>query len=268
MKMNLNWTTNNNAMAARNEVPSEIRELVDVMTSFTYRNGLEARTVFSDLLRYIINGFSLPGSPALSDWRYTEEQTAEFCSMFGAWVGIMDEQLRKRGWYDAFGDLFMALAPHDGQAFRGQFFTPMDIATLCAKLMAPDSEVPHTVCDNAAGSGRMLLAARAGSPKSYFVAQDIDYTCCLMCVCNFLIHGCVGEVICMDSLGMRAFRGAWLVNANLHSTGLPSVIWMNEDEYGRFKGKQYPPELFFMASKEYDEYFLNRNNSNIGESRK
>ncbi len=252
-------------MVKGNEVTSEVRVLMDMMTSFTSRHGLDLGTVFGDLLRYIIHNFSVPVSPALSDWRYTEEQTAGFHDMLAAWVGIMSEQLHKRDWYDAFGDLFMSLSSKLGKAARGQFFTPHHVVSFMQAIVAPTSDEPRSVCDPAAGSGRMLLAVKAKNPKSYLVAQDIDYTCCLMCVCNFLIHGCIGEVVCMDSLTMRGFRGAWLVNATLHSAGLPSVLWMDGEEYGRFKSTRFPAELFFMPPDEYDEYFSNRNNSNIGE---
>ena len=120
------------------------------------------------------------------------------------------------------------------------------------------SQIP-TVYDPTAGSGRLLLAAKADRPRSYLVGWDIDYTCCLMCVCNFLINSCVGEVVCIDTLRMDNFRGAWLVNEAYYRTGLPSVRWLNEQEYRLFKQADIPPYVHFLDQERYDNYFKMRN---------
>lgn len=65
----------------------------------------------------------------------------------------------------------------------------------------------------------------------------------MMTVCNMLVHGCVGEVICHDSLQPKAFTDGWKVNQALPLTGIPSIRRMKEEEYrnplpeniGRFK---------------------------------
>lgn len=218
-------------MAKGYNAPAEVRELEKQINDFTYRNGLDVRTVFQDLLRYIVHGFSLPDTPPLTDWRYNKEQTKVFYDMFATWIQIMSQQIERHGWYDAFGDLFMALTSQSGQQQKGQFFTPMHITDLMSKITMGKQESPSkiiSVCDPTAGSGRTLLAAKADRPQSYLVAWDIDYTCCLMCVCNFLINGCVGEVVCIDSLRMNNFRGAWIVNEALCRTGLPTVRKLNE----------------------------------------
>ncbi len=151
--------------------------------------------------------------------------------MFATWIQIMSQQIKRHGWYDAFGDLFMALTSQSGQQQKGQFFTPAHITDLMSKITMGKQESDAkilSVCDPTAGSGRTLLAAKADRPQSYLVAWDIDYTCCLMCVCNFLINGCVGEVVCIDSLRMDNFRGAWIVNEALCRTGLPTVRKLDE----------------------------------------
>lgn len=57
-----------------------------------------------------------------------------------------------------------------------------------------------------------------------------------MTVCNFLIHGCVGEVIWHDALSPDTYYDGWKVNETLPITGLPivrritkeeSIIWQN-----------------------------------------
>lgn len=243
------------------EAPVEVRELEKLINDFTYRNGYDVRNVFQDLLRYIIHGFSLPNTPPLADWRYTKDQNKTFYEMFATWIQIMEKQIKIHGWYDAFGDLFMALTSQRGQQQKGQFFTPSHITQMMSEIITgkKDStpEIP-TVYDPAAGSGRTLLAAKTDRPQSYLVAWDIDYTCCLMCVCNFLMNSCVGEVMCIDTLRMDNFRGAWIVNGAYYRTGLPSVQWMNEQEYLLYKQADIPSYVFFLDQERYDEYFRMR----------
>lgn len=241
--------------------PAEVLELEKLINDFSYHNGMDAKTVFQDMLRYIIHGFSLPDTPPLSDWKYTKEQTKSFHEMFSTWVQIMAQQIERHGWYDAFGDLFMALTSQRGQQQKGQFFTPAHVTELMAKIaMGHDESLPAipTVYDPTAGSGRILLAAKADRPKSYLVGWDIDYTCCLMCVCNFLMNSCVGEVVCIDSLRMDNFRGAWLVNEAYYRTGLPSVRWLNETEYKQFRQVNTHPSVFFLNQENFDCYIRMR----------
>lgn len=85
--------------------------------------------------------------------------------------------------------------------------------------------------DPTCGSGRLLLAYHARNPENYLIGEDINRTCCLMTVCNMLIHGCVGEVICHDSLNPGNFVDGWKVNPMLTWTGIPTIKRMNMKEY-------------------------------------
>lgn len=243
------------------EAPVEVRELEKLINDFTYRNGLDVRDVFRDLLRYIIHGFSLPDTPPLTDWRYSKEQCKAFYQMYAAWIQVMDKQIKIHGWYDAFGDLFMALTSQRGQQQKGQFFTPANITKLMSEIIMGKKELRSqipSIYDPAAGSGRTLLAAKADRPQSYLIAWDIDYTCCLMCVCNFLMNSCVGEVVCIDTLRMDNFRGAWIVNEAYYRTEKPSVRWLNEREYRLYKQANIPAYAFFLDQEKYNEYFRMR----------
>lgn len=244
-------------MGKEHEAPDEVRELRKLIDDFTYRHGLDVRNVFRDLLRYIIHGFSLPDTPSLQDWPYTKEQNKAFHDMYTAWIQIMHKQIVRHGYYDAFGDMYMALTSKRGQQRIGQFFTTNGLTRLCQQIITSKNENKEvrSVYDPAAGSGRMLIATKADNPRSYLVAWDIDYTCCLMCVCNFLMNSCVGEVVCIDTLRMANFRGAWLVNEAYYRTELPSVRWLNQTEYLKFKQADIPPYVFYLDSKSYDDYF-------------
>ena len=106
------------------EAPYEVRELEKLINDFTYTNGLQVITVFQDFLRYIIHGFSIPGTPPLTDWSYTKEQNKIFAEMLSAWIRIMDTQIKRHGWYDALGDLFMALTSQRASSRKGSSLRP------------------------------------------------------------------------------------------------------------------------------------------------
>lgn len=244
-------------MSSKYEAPQEVRELERQIRDFSRHHGLNTSNVLHDLLLYIIHNFSLPDTPTIKHWPYTPEQNRAFYEMFTAWVGIMKRQIARHGFYDAFGDLFMALNPQRELQRQGQFLTPTDVARVCLEIVTGKDENKgvQSVYDPAAGSGRMLIASRTYHPRSYLVGWDIDYTCCLMCVCNFLINSCVGEVACINTITMGDFRGAWLVNEAYYRTGMPSVRWLDKQEYTRHHMANIPPYVFFLDSKSYDDYF-------------
>lgn len=58
---------------ARYEISNEVRPLDRLITGFASSCGYEIQTVFNDLLRFIIHGFS-PGAPPISNWKYKHQQ--------------------------------------------------------------------------------------------------------------------------------------------------------------------------------------------------
>ena len=123
--------------------------------------------------------------------------------MTAEWTRIMQKQIGRSGWFDAFGELHMAYCSKPGQQANGQFFTPSHICELMVMCAAGKKETGQRMGDPTCGSGRLLLAYHAHNPGNYLVGEDISRTCCMMTVCNMLIHGCIGEVICHDSLQPR-----------------------------------------------------------------
>lgn len=115
---------------------------------------------------------------------------------------------------------------------NGQFFTPPDICDLM--VLCTDSGETATgkrICDPTCGSGRLLLAYHVRHLGNYLVAEDVNRTCCLMTVCNMLVHGCIGEVIHHDSLFPENFMDGWMVNHTLTQTGIPTIRRMSKEEY-------------------------------------
>lgn len=217
-------------MAKAYETPIEIRPLEKGIRDFAYPNGYDTLTVFRDFLRYVVHGFS-PGAPPLKDWKYPKEKNLLFFELLQKWVVIMSDQVERRGWYDAFGDLYMSLISRMTKQGRGQFFTPADICDLITAITCSQTEITGDVYDPCCGSGRLLLSFQAQKQGHFLSASDIDYTCCLMTVCNFVIHGCVGVVACEDTLRLDRFVTAWAVNETLNLTGIPTVREISEKEY-------------------------------------
>lgn len=200
------------------DVPAEVRELEKLINAFAYDNGLDVSQVFNDFLTYIILFFT-PNAKPLDSWKYNKEQTSVFWNMFQEWIRIMDRQIALHEWYDAFGDLYMAcVASKMRQQGTGQFFTPAGICDLMAEITIAEKVTGKYVNDPTCGSGRTLLAWHIRNLGNYLCAEDIDRTCCMMTVCNFIIHGCVGEVICHDSLDPDSFYTGWKINERLNTT--------------------------------------------------
>ncbi len=138
--------------------PQAIRPLEKMVCDFAYSNGYDPISVFNDFLRYVIHGFS-PGAPPLMDWKYKRQQNRHFMEMLTGWIRLMQRELQSGGWFDAFGDLFMAISSKSGRQVNGQFFTPPDICDLM--VLCTDSGETATgkrICDPTCGSGRLLLA--------------------------------------------------------------------------------------------------------------
>lgn len=217
---------------AKYEAPKEVRNLEKMIIDFSYQNGYDMIDVFNDLLRYIIHGFS-PGAPPLHNWKYKRNQNVAFYQMLVEWIQIMNRQNQEdTDWYDPFGDLFMALSSNKSQQAQGQFFTPVHICDLMVQILCPQNrEIGCKMGDPTCGSGRLLLAYHVRHLGSYLVGEDISRTCCMMTVCNMVMHGCIGEVIHHDALAPKDFMDGWFINEHLTRTGVPSIRRMTEEEY-------------------------------------
>lgn len=212
-------------------IPPELKEFHRAFSDLSYRHS--DTEVFDDLLLWIMAGFSFD-----IKWepkgRYTKEETPKFFEMFRGIVLAMQEMLKKREWYDPFGAFYESgIAGASRRAKAGQFFTPCNIADMMVQLQATPGEYKGKglrISDPTCGSGRMLIAYHAYNPGNYVYGEDMDRTCCLMTVCNMLLHGAVGEVIWHDSLDPESFYGGWNVNQSLNLTGIPTVKAIEKEE--------------------------------------
>lgn len=239
---------------AKYNIPSQIRPLEKLIVDFSYQNGFDAMNVFNDFLTYIIHGFS-PGAPPLHSWKYKRQHNVAFMKMVAQWTQIMNSRIKEdTDWYDPFGDLYMALAGST-QQYQGQFFTPEHICDLMVMCTGgEEKKTGQRMNDPTCGSGRLLLAYHVRNLGNYLIGEDVNRTCCLMTVCNMLIHGCVGEVICHDSLNPKDFVDGWKVNPILTYTGIPTIKKMNLEEYQTSRNLPSSP-----YTKQKAASFINRN---------
>ena len=222
-----------------------MEKLAQHIRNFAYQTGKDNKQVLDDLLTYIIGAFNPERQPDPT-WKYTKEQNGEFFSMMQEYFLVMQKELTHLEWFDAWGDLFMALTPKGGS--KGQFFTPVSLCNLLADVTDKPMEAEAvcngfgkrvTVCDPAAGSSRNLLAAHAtfiknNREKPYLIAEDVDAMCCKMSAINMMVHGCYGEVICHDTLGEpKNVRIGYIVNEGMYplQPGFPTIRIKTEPEY-------------------------------------
>lgn len=217
-------------MAKNYDAPFELRGMEKMINDFSYKNGYETYKVFDDFLRYVIFGFSLNEKP-LENWEYKKEQNTFFGELVKEWLTITSKKINISNWYDALGELYMCVISSDAtKSSLGQFFTPPTICDLMVSLTANDKSVGKICGDMACGSGRTLLAFHATNLGNYLCAEDITKTCCLMTCCNFIVHGCVGEVVWHDSLDPSTYYGGWKINEYLTTTGIPTIRTMQKEE--------------------------------------
>lgn len=240
-----------------------MKEFLKQFNSFVTRNGFEVGKVFDDFLQYIIWAHTLPQyGKKIDGWSYTSEQNKEMYDMYRTLILAVKPKIDRHGWFDAFGFVYEdMIAGKFRRSNSGQFFTPPSICDLMTDITAPKEQtiVGKTISDPTCGSGRNLLAFHAKHLGNYFVAEDIDRTCCLMTVCNFIIHGVEAEVIWHNTLQPDTFYGGWKINEQLNSLfskyrGIPHVREISYDETLLKKINDKSAEVFRIKEKLSEAY--------------
>lgn len=200
-----------------------------------YRHKLEPYRLFERFMEFVINGFDITFSTI--EKPFNKEESEACMELLNAWITSMNEALKHKEWYDLLGEVYMDyLSGTMKKHWTGQYFTPMYICDMMAQITDPGEKVGERVMDCACGSGRMLLASHILHPGNYCCAQDMDRICCLMTVCNFIIHGVNGEVVCGDSLNPADYREGWRTNELLSVMGIPTVRNMSKEESSTYLG--------------------------------
>ncbi len=210
------------------------------LRAFASQRGLDVGQCFDNFMRWIIWAHTLPeyGAP-LKDWPYEPADGKVMYDIYRVLIQEQQQRLQKSEWCDIFGEIYEELiASKSRRSDNGQFFTPKSLCDLMTDISSHEEEkiVGQRISDPTCGSGRNLLAFHAKHPGNYHVAEDLDKTCVLMTVCNFILHGVNGEVIWHNALIPDDFKGGWRVNEHLNNRfskyhGIPHLRPMTQEEY-------------------------------------
>ncbi len=222
-------------MAKTSEIPAELRGFNTLFETLTYRYTHDAQA-FDDFLSYSVACFLTTGDADLVDRlkKTYGKDYGTFDALFREWIAIQDRMIMGDGtsWYDALGNFYEAIASRSKSSRLGQFFTP---ETVCDMMVLINGLGPEqkgrglTVADPCSGSGRMLVATHVRSPGNRQYGADLDPMCCKMTALNMLVHGCVGEAVCMNSLTME-WRFGYGVNYHLARMGVPTIMMIEQSE--------------------------------------
>ena len=215
-------------MSTTRDIPHQLRPFHKVFEKLSYYKHDPAE-VLDTFLEWVIWGFCPDGSLHWnSGKRFDENEREIFPELFRQWVLLTNAKVKHdKAWFDMFGTYYeMHVAGKSRRDGKGQFFTPVPVCDFMVKIQGEGTG--RTVSDPCCGSGRLLLSFHANNPGNYLVAEDIDRTCCLMTVCNFIIHGAVGEVVHHNSLDPDSWFNGWIVNEDLNNPlhrhfGVPHV---------------------------------------------
>lgn len=217
---------------------TEIKPLEEMMNRFVMDYSVDITTAFNGLLDYIIGFFDPTGAP-IDGWPFKAEQNAKMHEMMYQYLAIMDEQLGKKQWFDAWGDLFMAL--YANGADKNQFFTPPSLVNMMTEITMDNLGEPtanangfgkrHIINDPSCGSSRNLLAGymkylHVYNREPYLSGEDLDSLCCKMSAINMMMHGCYGEVVCHNTLAEPdKVRLGFIINETRYPipNALPSI---------------------------------------------
>ena len=198
------------------------KTFTELMNGLSQRHGVG--TVFSDMLTMIICGFSMKKQEELyflTIKPYKKQEVLQFSEAFAALVIEMTGD--GTGMVDVLGEYFMEFLSFGR---NGQFFTPMHICDMMARINNPVHET-HRVLDPTCGSGRMLMAMAKLNRYATFFGADLDMNCAKMTVVNMCLNCMYGEVACMDSLANRWHAG-WKIEHTIY--GIPCIRKITQAE--------------------------------------
>lgn len=213
-----------------------IRELIKDIEVIGYNHGIS--TVFDDLIAMITYAISNVIDKLHYDEReaqylkiaqkYSKEEMLKFKEMHQKLIEAFSQSLYCA---DILGELFHSLNLSNSR--NGQFFTPIHIARMMAKITLQPGEIDKsekgyvTICEPSCGSGVMLIAqANALYEKNYspshhmcVLAVDNDIRCAMMAYIQLSYLGIPAVVVHGDSLLRKEYArfytsiyilGGWL----------------------------------------------------------
>ena len=243
--------------------PASIQTFIKIFDLLALKHS--ASQVFTHFLEMIIANASFDFENSVEK-NYNKEDRQIFNQLFYEYVRVMEQEIVISGkkWFDLFGILFEYIGLSSDR--NGQFFTPEPICDFMADIMvSDDTGINKRIADQACGSGRLLLAANTRAPGNLLIAADIDQKCCLMTVCNFFFHGCLGEVVWCNSLFPNSYFGGWKLTKGYTDDGIllpvPIIKKMEKEESVFFNNRHEILNSKKEISSDYQEQ-VNKNHNN------
>ena len=230
-------------MSLKQEVSKELKPLAELMDSMS---GYGYNDIFTDWIDYMIACFRFDGDAELAEQlkRKYEKQYPIFDEMLREYINVCNSEIGRKEWYDGLGIIYETIASRWKSSRMGQFFTPPSIVDLMVMINPSGEEIGtgKTVNDPTCGSGRLLIAHHAHCPGNFQYGQDLDPICAKMTAINMMIHGCRGEVACMNTLTME-WRFGFYINPYLHKFGSPQIV----------KVKEYQDSIFYAGGSVFEQ---------------
>lgn len=175
--------------------------------------------------------------------------------------GIAGMELSGTG--DAFGDAYeylMTMYASGAGKSGGEFFTPLEVSELLAKIGIIGRKDVCKVYDPSCGSGSLLLSARSvlGGTAATFYGQDINATTYNLCRINMLLHGVPFRqfnIACEDTLTAPQHWGDQPFDL-IVSNPPYSVRWVGADRQELTKDPRFAPAGVLAPKSKADMAFL------------
>lgn len=144
--------------------------------------------------------------------RYSKPEINQFPAVLAAMVNDYTKAAMDDGsWDDVLGVYFEQNNSLSVAQRSGQFFTPVTVCDMMARMVEGPGVLSGLVCDPTCGSGRNLIAHARLAPKNRFdytyYGMDLDRRCVNMTLINMVMYGMKGYVIHMNTLSMEVFAG-------------------------------------------------------------
>lgn len=168
------------------------------------RQGYSSFEIFNDwldLMLYALQRDDTQYLQVVRKYRNDREEGKREIDYFCKAFACLQIEMKKTN-DDVLGQLYMEW--NQNNKYRGQFFTPKQVASMMAKMTKAKGRILDPCC----GSGILLIEAiktmdNETLDNSVFVGQDLDLTCLKMCALNLLFFNVNGYVVLGDSLALE-----------------------------------------------------------------
>jgi type I restriction-modification system DNA methylase subunit len=186
---------------------SDTKEILFLLNSLL-ANGYSSYDIFNDfmdLILYALQGDDESYLKIVNKYPNTKPIGHREIDYFYTAFQLLQYEMRETN-SDVLGELYMQW--NISNKYKGQFFTPMHVASFMVQITNPTS---GRILDPCCGSGIMLVESiktmkQEQLDNAIFYGQDIDLTCVKMTALNLCFLNVNGYVIQGNTLAMECNR--------------------------------------------------------------